>query len=66
MTAPFIYQLSPINNLTALRDGYGRTKTFWETPRIVSLAEKNSRPKPPGTGSRSMLGLCVRDKSLHR
>lgn len=66
VTSPFIHQLSPTNNLTALRDGCGRTRTFWETPRIVSLAEKNSRPKPPGTGSKSMLGVCVRDKGLHR
>lgn len=58
-------QLSPINNLTALRDSYGRTKTFWETPRIMSLAEKDSRPKPPGTGSRSLLGIYVSDRGLH-
>lgn len=43
-----------------------QAKTFWEIPRAVSLAEKNSRPKPPGTGSRSLLGVCVWDRVLHR
>lgn len=44
VTSPFIDQLSLINNLTAPRHGRGRTKTFWETPRKVSLAEKNTGP----------------------
>lgn len=46
-----------------------QAKTFWEIPKAVSVAEKNSRPKPPGSGSRSGLGvcvLCVWDGGLHR
>lgn len=43
-----------------------QAKTFWEIPRAVSLAEKNSRPKPPGSGSRSVLGVCVWNRGLCR
>lgn len=41
-------------------------KTFWEIPKAVSLAEKNSRPKPPGSGSKSVLRVRVWDQGLHK